>query len=118
MSMLTARGFPPEVGAMDRVVVLTVDEVSVLIGLLDARWSRPGRESDASLADIATRYEQLLWSRAVEVDDEDTHADRPTLAARLAAARDEMRVLQRRNDDLHETVRALKAAAGDSERRR
>lgn len=103
---------------MDRVVVLTVDEVSVLIGLLDARWSRPGGQNDASLADIATRYEQLLWSRAVDVDADDTSADRTTLAARLAAAREDLRALQRRNDELQETVRSLNAAAGDSEPRR
>jgi hypothetical protein len=102
---------------MDRVVVLTVDEVSVLIGLLDARWSGRGRENDTSLADIATRYEQLLWSRAVDVVDEDANADGPTLAARLAAARAEIRSLRRRNDELQETVRAA-TAAGDGEGRR
>lgn len=102
---------------MDRVVVLTVDEVSVLIGLLDARWVAT-RAPDPGLRDIATRYEQLLWSRAVDVAD--TTADRPTLVARVAAAQAESRRLResleatitdtrrlrRRHDDLLVAVRA------------
>jgi hypothetical protein len=102
---------------MDRVVVLTVDEVSVLIGLLDARWSG-NRPPDPSLSDIATRYEQLLWSRAVDVSD--STADRTTLEARAAAARaesdrlrdhleaamTESRALRRRRDELVAAVRA------------
>jgi hypothetical protein len=102
---------------MDRVVVLTVDEVSVLIGLLDARWSG-NRPPDPSLSNIATRYEQLLWSRAVDVSD--STADPTTLAARAAAARAEStrlrdhldvamaesRVLRRRREELVAAVRA------------
>jgi hypothetical protein len=106
-----------KVGAMDRVVVLTVDEVSVLIGLLDARWSGT-RPPDPSLSNIATRYEKLLWSRAVDVSD--TTADRATVVARLEAARAESarlreqlvvalaegRGLCRRRDELVAAVRA------------
>jgi hypothetical protein len=102
---------------MDRVVVLTVDEASVLIGLLDARWSAD-RPPDPALTDIATRYEQLLWSRTVEVDDPDANADPTALAARLAAAREEARSLRQRNDELLETVRELKTAATGSQGRR
>lgn len=102
---------------MDRVVVLTVDEVSVLIGLLDARWSA-SRPPDPSLADITARYEQLLWSRAIDVAD--STADRSTLAARVEAARAESarlrdqleaaladsRRLRHRRDELVAAVRA------------
>lgn len=108
---------------MDRVVVLTVDEVSVLIGLLDARWSG-NRPPDPSLSDIATRYGQLLWSRAVDVSD--STADRTTLAARAAAARAESarlrdhlhaamgegRALRRRRDELVAAVRAAADVLG------
>lgn len=53
---------------MDRVVMLTVDEVSVLIGLLDEGWSDRHAVRSEQLGEMAQRYIDLLWSRVVDVE--------------------------------------------------
>jgi hypothetical protein len=55
---------------VERLVVLSVDEVSVLIGLLDSRWAGNPR-AGPFLADMAQKYEQLLWTRLVEAPELD-----------------------------------------------
>jgi hypothetical protein len=82
---------------MERVVVLSVDEASVLIGLLDVKHS-PG--ASVPLAEMAERYQQLLSDRITDVPDADA------LPTRVAAAQRENTLLRSRRDELLAACRA------------
>jgi hypothetical protein len=74
---------------MHRELGLTIDEATVLIGLLDGRW-RDGPHG-AELAAMAHRYEAMLDKRVMTVDDPDPSPS--VLAARVEAARHDSRRL-------------------------
>jgi hypothetical protein len=84
---------------MEQTVVLSVDEVSVLIGLLDEGWITHRAERAAELRAMAQRYIDLLWTRVVDVT-EGFVANGDAIA--------ENRRLRARHDEL---VAALRAAA-------
>lgn len=109
---------------MERTVVLTVDEGTIVIGLLDLGWA--GDRPDPQLAAMARRYRDLLQRRVEMVDELGESVT--SLAARAAAAqhegtrlRDELderlsesQRLRERRDQLVSATRVALALLGTS----
>lgn len=83
----------------ERVAVLTVDEVSVLIGILDGKLNRSGR-ADSQMGELAARYQRLLWDRLMYIPDIRAEAV-DSLMARVATAQHES---ERAREQLRETL--------------
>lgn len=90
---------------MERTVVLTIDEGTIVIGLLDLGWS--GERPDEHLVAMAHRYRDLLRKR-VEMVDADG-GDTTSLAVRVAAAQHESVRLRAELDERLAESRSLRA---------
>jgi hypothetical protein len=107
---------------MERVVVFTTDEATVLVGLLDMRWS--GVPEDDPLVEVVRYYTHLLNERITAVDEEDnvplallaraeaSRAESVRLRREVTERISESRELRARRDDLVHTAHLALAVLG------